>query len=210
MKKNETFVIKEVKLTQNKPLKTHKIDLTRKLVLTALFAAIITVSDAYLAFRIPNLGEYNFNLVISFFAGALLGGPFGFLAGILGDFFGWLLFVDGMFNPILSVASGFVCFLPGFLYSLNAKIKAKGRKAVNGMIILAVCFIFVFFVITVLVKSYGMWIFFSPKGHAKYGTFIAYAVVRMGTQWPNTLANLILSIVLYIPLKKIKYYKGIL
>ena len=186
----------------NSPLRA-----TMKIVLAALFAALLTVSDAYLAIRLPD-GEINFNLVISFFAGAVLGGPLGFVVGVLGDFLGWVLFVDGAYNPFCAAASGLVCFVPGLLFSLNKKRAEKGKRSINVIIVTLVCYVVCFLFFTILLKSFGLWIYTSSL-QSKY-TLIAYFIRRITIQSLNTAANFALSLALIVPLRKIKYFKRIL
>ncbi|MBQ9710154.1 MAG: ECF transporter S component [Clostridia bacterium] len=228
--RNKGFYIKEVCITpekqnivlpENKPwkvgesieasgagrVKKKKTSLTLRLVFTAMFAAVLTISDAYLAIRLPD-GEINFNLVISFFAGVFLGGPLGFVAGVVGDFFGWLLFVDGMYNPILSLTSGLVCFVPGIVFTLNNKRAQKGKRAINSYLLAFLSSVFCYVFFTIILKSFGLWIFTSSL-QSKYSLF-AYFIRRVITQSLNSLSNCALVLLLIFPLRKIKYFKGIL
>ena len=107
--------------------------ITKKIVLTALFCALLAVVNAYFTIRISPF-KVSLLICFSFFTGIVLGGWLGFVAGFVGDFLGWLLFVDGIYNPIIGVASGLFCFIPGILndsmikFNILKNVK-KGRES---------------------------------------------------------------------------------
>lgn len=175
---------------------------TMKIVLTAMMVALSAVVNSFVTLRIGTEFKFSFVLVIYFASAYILGAPLGFLVGFVGDLLGWLLFVDGAYNPIIGVSNGLLAFIPGILFGLKRPIK-KEIAFWKFCIITCIGFLLGYFICTVFLSSYGIWLYTSYI-QDKYGMLFAWLIYRAGAQLPNTLINLVLAIVIFIPLKRIK------
>lgn len=188
--------------------KTKKINKTTtlKIVLTGMFTALSAIANSYLVIRIGVDFRITFNLAVYFFAGIMLGAPLGFAVGVIGDFLGWLLFVDGTYNPIIALSSGLFCFIPGLFYWLYKRDDRVNNRGVAFIIFAIISYLICFVVCTMLLNSLGIWLYYTS------GTtpFFVYMVGRSLGQLPVTAVNFAVCIILYYSLKKIKYFKEIL
>ena len=180
-----------------------KENLTRKIVLTAVFTALATVVNSFVTIRVGPIFKFSPLLVIYFFAGYYLGAPLGFCVGLLGDIFGWLIFTDGAYNPFIGLSNGLCCAIPGLMFGLKrpcAKPTKYGIFVLKSFIAFVVCYL----LCTVFITSSGIWII-TAFIRGKYETLIAWFVYRATVQGPNNLVNFVMVILLYLPLRKIKY-----
>ena len=177
---------------------------TKKIVFTAVLTAVLAVINAFATIRISPTFKVSLLLCFSFFVGIVLGGWLGFVAGFVGDFLGWLLFVDGVYNPFIGVASGLFCFIPGFLNDLMVKFNIlrnlkKARIAVCFSVSALLCYV----VCTLFLTCVGIWVMagLNPENYgflAKYDTFWAYFAARAVSQLPNNVVNLFLAYGLFL------------
>ena len=175
---------------------------TMKIVLTAVLIALSAVVNSFVTLRIGTEFKFSFVLVIYFMAGYILGAPLAFAVGFLGDLIGWLLFVDGAYNPIIGVSNGLLAFIPGILFGFKRPI--KGEVSLLVFCIKAVIgFALGYFICTVVLSSYGIWLY-TAYIQGKYQTLMAWFLYRAGAQLPNTLINLVVTIAIFLPLKKVK------
>lgn len=185
--------------------------ITKKIVLTALFCALLAVVNAYFTIRISPTFKVSLLICFSFFTGIVLGGWLGFVAGFVGDFLGWLLFVDGIYNPIIGVASGLFCFIPGILndsmikFNIIKNVK-KGRVAVVFGVSAVLCYV----ICTLLLTSAGVWLAagINPENYTflnKYDSFWAYVAARAVSQFPNNLINMFLAYGVFCVFDTIKF-----
>jgi len=181
-------------------------ELTMKIVFAALFTSLCVIFNSIVQIRVSNDMRLSFNLLIYFFTGAILGGPLGFVVGFLSDLIGWVLYVDGTYNILLGISSGLFCLIPGLFFTLNNSEKREGRVSSPFILISITAYIICYLLCTVGLNSIGLWLVYGYKTK----TLFMYMVGRAGTQLPNTLANLIATVLIGIPLKRIRYFKEIL
>lgn len=193
MQKN-TQIVEECSLSKSASI-------TRKVVLTAAFTALATVANAFITVRVGTLFKFSPVLVIYFFAGYYLGAPLGFCVGAVGDVLGWLLFTDGAYNPLIGLANGLCCLIPGLVFGIKRYDKPTFLKfAVKSGISFLICYL----LCTVVITSYGIWLF-TAYIRDKYEMLFAWFIYRAGAQVLNNLSNYLLALLLFVPLGKISY-----
>ena len=176
-------------------------NLTKRLVLTAAFIALATVANAYITVRVGTLFKFSPVLVIYFFAGYYLGAPLGFLVGAAGDVLGWVLFTDGAYNPLIGLSNALCCLIPALMFGLKRPVKTSFLKfALKSGIAYIVCFL----LCTVGITSYGIWLY-TAYIRGKYETLVAWFIYRAGAQVLNNASNYAVTLLLFLPLGKIKY-----
>jgi hypothetical protein len=79
-------------------------------------------------------------------------------------------------------------------------------KALEFVIKTVVAYVIGFFVCTVFLSSLGIWLY-SSYIQGKYGTLLVWLVYRMGAQFLNTLVNAAVTIMIFLPLKRVKGIK---
>ena len=173
---------------------------TMKIVLTAVFVALSAVMNAFVTVRIGTEFKFSFTLIVYFLAGYILGAPLGFVVGFVGDLVGWILFVDGAYNPIIGVSNGLLAFIPGILFGLKRPFKKQISLPVFAVKTIVSYFIG-FALCTVLISSFGIWLY-SSYIQGKYATLIAWLIYRAGAQALNTAVNMIITVIIFIPLRK--------
>ena len=175
-------------------------NLTFKIVLAALFAAMVVGVNAIPVLKIGNSFKFSALLAVSFFIGVIFGGPIGFLVGFLGDLLGWIIHPDGAYNIFIGISSGLFCFFPGIYYSLFHRVKTGGLFpfVLTAVISYSTCFV----LCTMLINSYGIWVMYI--NHAKYQSFFAYVLSRSAVELINTATNFALTLSLYYPLREVK------
>ena len=183
-----------LKNNDNQTYVGKKLTPTMKIVLTAVFVALSAVVNAFVTIRITTELKFSLALVIYFMAGYCLGAPLGFVVGFVGDLLGWLLFVDGAYNPIIGVSNGLLVFIPGILFGLSRPFK-KQVSLLTFTVKAIIGFLLGYLVCTVCLSSIGIWIYTSFI-QGKYGTLTAWIIYRAGAQFFNTFVNLILTIII--------------
>ena len=195
-------------MQENSNINKKALSPTMKIVLTATFIALSAVINAFVTIRIGTDFKFSFALAVYFIAGYILGAPLGFLVGFVGDLLGWILFTDGAYNPIIGLSNGLFAFIPGILFGLKRPIK-RDIKLVGFIFYSVISFILTYLICTIFLTSLGSWLY-SSYLQGKYGTLIAWFIYRAGAQLSNTVINLALVILLYLPLKRIKVLKNYL
>lgn len=203
-------------LNDDKAIKNKKKNITQKIVLTAMFAAILVFINIFGTFRIGYTLKFSVLMAVSFFAGVVLGPYLGFFAGVVGDFLGWMLFVDGPYNPFICLASGLFCCIPAILNGLFIKISCFKSRNVRMTVVVLASAVLTYVLCTLLLTSYGVWFMAGmyPENYGfmqKYDAFSVYLGTRALSQLPNNAANAVLSLVVYFSVSKIsvinKYVK---
>ena len=184
---------------------SKRISPTMKIVLTAMLVALSAVINAFVTLRIGTEFKFSFTLIVYFLAGYVLGAPLGFIVGFAGDLLGWLLFVDGAYNPIIGISNGFLAFIPGIIFGLKRPFK-KGITLLSFSIKTVISYLIGFAFCTVFLSSLGIWLY-SGYIQGKYETLYAWFIYRAGAQALNTFVNMVLTVIIFIPLKKIKGIK---
>ena len=151
--------------------------------------------------RVGTLFKFSPVLVIYFFAGYYLGAPLGFLVGAAGDVLGWLLFTDGAYNPLIGLSNALCCLIPALMFGLKRPVKTTYLKfALKAGLAYLVCFL----LCTVGITSYGIWLY-TAYIQGKYETLIAWFIYRAGAQVLNNVSNYVVTLLLFLPLSKIRY-----
>ena len=182
-----------------------KLTPTMRVVLTAAFVALSTVINSYATIRIGTQFKLSLILIVYFMAGYILGGGLGLVVGFCGDLLGWLIFPDGAYNPIIGISNGLLALIPGVLFGLKRPFKRE-IKAAEFIIKAVIAYLIGFFVCTVFLSSLGIWLY-SSYIQGKYGTLLVWLAYRMGAQCLNTIVNAALTIVIFLPLKRVKGIK---
>ncbi len=177
-----------------------KLSPTMRLVLTAVLVALSTVINSYATIRIGTQLKLSFILIVYFMSGYILGGGLGFAVGFIGDFLGWLIFPDGAYNPIIGISNGLLALIPGILFGIKRPFE-KEVSNIEFIIKTAIAYLVGFVLCTVLLSSFGIWLY-SSYIQGKYGTLLAWFVYRAGAQGLNTLINAILTVIIFLPLKR--------
>lgn len=92
----------------------------RMIVLIGLLAAMSIVFGKLLAINIGNSLRISFENLPILMAGIFLGGPAGFLTGVLADVIGCLI-VGYSINPIITLAAGSIGLISGLMFKALAK-----------------------------------------------------------------------------------------
>ena len=108
-----------------RPAVTGKIGV-RMIVLIGLLAAMSIVFGKLLAINIGNSIRISFENLPILMAGIFLGGPAGFLTGVLADVIGCLI-VGYSINPIITLAAGSIGLIAGLMYRVQVKQKLPVR-----------------------------------------------------------------------------------
>ena len=96
------------------------------LVLMGLLAAMSIVLGKLLAINIGNSIRISFENLPILMAGIFLGGPAGFVTGVLADVIGCLI-VGYSINPIITLAAGSIGLIAGLLFRAQPKQKLPVR-----------------------------------------------------------------------------------
>ncbi len=175
-----------------KPIKRDKLTHTQKLVYISVLTAICTIANCFLTIPITPANSLSFTITVCFIAGYLLGAKAGFIVGFVGDLIGCIVFPQGVYLPLMSVASGLYGMIPGILFGyFNGKSKWTSyiKTALSALIIYIVC--------SVVLNSISLWILYSSK------TFSAYLIVRLPLMTLNAVINCALCMVIVTTLPRI-------
>lgn len=181
--------------TQKKPKKKGLA--VKVICYAAAFVALSVVTnvfEVYLGVNASN--KLSFNYTVCFFAGAFLGPFVGFIVGALGDVLGYLINpAGGAFNPAITVVTGLIGTISGLVFWI-AKKRGKGEK---DILLTVLSYVLILLVCTNL-NTLSMYFYYMS---GKYSTFWAYYIVRTPKQMIFWAANLVVSVLLIKPLKKV-------
>ena len=163
---------------------------TQKLVYTAMLTALCTILNCFITFYPQNYIAISFNSTICFVAGLLLGYKRGFCVGFLGDLIGAIIFPQGVYNPLIGLASGLFGFIPGLLFD-KFRINKYLLTVISSIITLILC--------TCFLNTFGLWLIY---GLGKK-TFFAYLFVRLPWQTFVAVGNAVLCLLLVAFLPKV-------
>ena len=197
----EVFLMEEK--DQQKKRSTFRLPV-KTLCYTAVIVALSVVCNVftvYMSFAGSN--ALSFTYTVCFIAGAFFGPFVGFLVGALGDLLGWVInSTGGAFNPLITLTSGLIGFIPGIVFMIAKKLKARfpDKKWIDPCAIL-VSFVIVWLICTNL-NTVIMYYFYIAGHSKKYTALGAYYVFRIPFQTLFWAMNLPLAFLLYYPLKK--------
>ncbi len=179
-----------------------------KLAFTAVFTAIMILANSFLTITVSKEFQFSVIIALGFYAGVLLGPVLGFTCGVLSDLLGWLFNSSFPYNPLINLSSGLFCLIPALMFMFVRKTgKTESRGYVFTMMSW-VSFFVCFLLCTELLTSLGLWLYSSNVNN------VSALWLLMGTraipQFCNSLVNYIIVLLLYIPLRKVKYFKNII
>ena len=114
--------------------------------------------------------------------------------GLLGDLIGCLIAPKGPFNPFIMVASALIGVLSGLAFKIP-KVNVYFKIIIGYLLIFVVC--------TLGLNTFGLWFFYAQGKKS----FIVYLIGRAPFQAINIAINIVITYLLYIPLKKIVFDK---
>ena len=179
-----------VTFTLVKPKRKLSLSPTQKIVYIALLTAICTVFNAFVTFYPVSYIAISFNATVCFVAGFLLGAKSGFAVGFLGDLLGAILFPQGVYNPLIGLASGLMGLIPGILFDYF-----YGNKYLKVVISAVLCLV----ICTSGLNTLGLYLIYGLGRK----TFWAYLIVRLPWQALVGAGNCILCIGLATLLPKV-------
>ncbi len=167
-----------------KPVKSYFT--TAKIAYIAMFVAINVVVGAIS----PRIGSLKVTLTytVCFIAGYFFGPLAGGLTGGRGDILGTLLSGNAP-NPIILLGNVLLGLIPGLI----SLIKIPKFKKATPYLGIAISYILVYVVCTLLINTYGLYLL----GMGNSNSFWVYVGIRAGTQTPIVAANLALTFVAY-------------
>ncbi len=166
-----------------KPIKRDRLTPTQRLVYIAVLTALCIVGNAFLTIPITPSNSISFTITICFVAGYLLGAKAGFTVGFLGDLIGCIIFPQGVYLPLMSIASGLYGMIPGVLFSYfkgDNKWGVYVKAGVSSALIYLIC--------SLVLNSVSLWLLYSSKA------FGAYLLVRLPIMSINAAVNLVLCV----------------
>ena len=157
---------------------------TKYIAYTAILVAINVIVNALPFPFVPGSGtKFSFTYIPTFLAGYYFGPGAGFLVGALGDVFGWLInSSDGAWSPLITLTSGLMGVIPGFVRYIPVKQKYKT----------AISFFSTYLIVSATLNSLITWFFF----YAGNKTFLGFLGFRMAIQLIVMLTNLVPTLVL--------------
>ena len=174
------------------PKHTVKLEGSKKIAVTAMLVALSFIANT-LAFG-TNLWKFSFVPTVSFIAGVLLGPGGGFTVGFLGDLIAGIIAPQGVYNPIIAIASSLWGFIPGVIFGYFRKHFIL-NTVINYVIGFIVCSLF-------LNTSATYFMYLSSS--TKYPTLISYVSYRIiPTLITVFVINTTLSALLYPIINKI-------
>lgn len=168
---------------------------TVRITYTALLTALATVFNIVTFYPVKYF-SLSFTAIPCFIAGIMLGPISGFTVGFLGDFIGFLIAPPGPYMPMVGIASGLMGFIPGMVFLLF-KFHPHLKIFISYILCLIIC--------TAGLNTLNIWLVYS----AGKTTFLSYLSLRLPFQVAVTVINMVLTILLYICLVKVKVIKKV-
>ena len=172
-----------------KPKRKVSVSNTQKIVYIALLTALCTAVNVLTYYPVSYIA-ISFTATVCFLAGFLLGAKAGFAVGFIGDLIGAILFPQGVYNPLIGLASGLMGLIPGVVFDYFG-----GNRYLKVVISAVLCLI----ICTSGLNTLGLYLIY---GLGKK-TFWAYLIVRLPWQVLVSAGNCALCILLAGILPKI-------
>ncbi len=166
----------------------------KRIAYLGVMTAIAVITNCFTVTVNSGANSISFNYVVCSLAGIFFGPISGGIVGLLGDLIGCLIAPKGPFNPFIMVASGLIGVLSGLAFKI---------PKLNVYIKIILAYVFIFIVCTLGLNTFGLW-FFYAKGKK---SFLIYLVGRAPFQAINIAINIVITYVLYVPLKKFVFDK---
>ena len=184
-----------VKSREKKEKKEKKLNI-KTICYCALMTALSVVANIFTVnFSVGGSNAVSFTYTVCFLGGAFFGPLAGFIIGVCGDVLGWLINSSGgAFNPVITLITGLIGVISGLVFFI-AKKCGKGDAVIPLTVI---SFIFILLICTNL-NTVALYFYYMS---AKY-SFKAYYILRVPKQIVFWAINMIISIILVKPMKKI-------
>ena len=166
----------------------------KRIAYLGVMTAIAVITNCFTVTVNSGANSISFNYVVCSLAGIFFGPISGGIVGLLGDLIGCLIAPKGPFNPFIMVASGLIGVLSGLAFKI---------PKLNVYIKIILAYVFIFIVCTLGLNTFGLW-FFYAKGKK---SFLIYLVGRAPFQAINVAINIVITYILYVPLKKFVFDK---
>ena len=166
----------------------------KRIAYLGVMTAIAVITNCFSITVNSGANSISFNYVICSLAGIFFGPISGGIVGILGDLIGCLIAPKGPFNPFIMIASGLIGVLSGIAFKI---------PKLNVYLKIIIGYVLIFIVCTLGLNTFGLW-FFYAKGKK---SFLVYLVGRAPFQAINVVINIVITYVLYVPLKKFVFDK---
>lgn len=169
----------------------------REITYLAVMVALAAIANV---FAIPLDGanrQISFAYIPAFIAGAYMGIIAGAIVGGLGDIIGCLIASQGVWLPLLTLASILLGVLPGVIFMLFEKPLSKKLNPIIARLILTWAgIVAILIVCTAGLNTLNIWFVFSSSSK----TFWAYLVFRFPLQALVAVINgVVLSVFVSIP-----------
>ena len=166
----------------------------KRLAYLGVMTAIAVITNCFSITVNSGANSISFNYVICSLAGIFFGPVSGGIVGLLGDLIGCLIAPKGPFNPFIMVASALIGVLSGLAFKIP-KVNVYFKIIIGYLLIFVVC--------TLGLNTFGLWFFYAQGKKS----FIIYLIGRAPFQAINIAINIVITYLLYIPLKKIVFDK---
>ncbi len=166
----------------------------KRIAYLGVMTAIAVITNCFSITVNSGANSISFNYVICALAGIFFGPVSGGVVGLLGDLIGCLIAPKGPFNPFIMIASALIGVLSGLAFKI---------PKLNVYLKIILAYIFIFIVCTLGLNTFGLW-FYYAQGKK---TFLVYLIGRAPFQAINIVINIVITYVLYIPLKKFVFDK---
>ncbi len=180
---------------------------SKRIALIGVFIALCVAINSFEINLSPEL-KLSFTITICTLAGLFTGFIGGALTGFLGDILG-CLFTGLTPIPLLSLSNTLLGLIPGLAFDLY-RMFAKKPSAIIGVVIVVVCQLILFGLVTLLINPYAIWTFYGI-GAKVTKTYTAWVIARVfPIQFINSTMNLVLSCLLFVAVLKIPFFKDYL
>ena len=172
---------------------------------TALLMALSVVANVFtFYFGFAGKNALSFTYTVCFVAGAFFGPFVGFLVGVGGDVLGWLVNpAGGAFNPFITLTSGLLGLIPGIVFLIVKKCSGKKCIGAKWMPLWTVISYILVWAVCTNLNTIIMFYYYISGVSTKYTALGAYYVYRIPFQTLFWACNLVLSLLLVVPIKKL-------
>ncbi len=165
----------------------------KRIAYLGVMTALAVVTNVFTVVVNNGASAISFNYVICSLAGIFFGPISGGIVGLLGDLIGCLIAPKGPFNPFIMIASGLIGVISGLTFKI---------PKVHPLFKILIGYLLIFIVCTLGLNTFGLW-FYYAQGKK---TFWVYLGARAPFQAINIAINIVITYVLYFPLKKLNIF----
>lgn len=171
----------------------------------AVLVALSVIANTFTVYmNFSGSNALSFTYTVCFLAGAFFGPFAGFIVGACGDLIGWLINpAGGSFNPLLTLTSGLLGLIPGVIFMLRNNFSSRKKIPLKFMPVWTIIAFVAVWLVCTNANTLIMYYFYIAGFSKKYTSFWPYYIYRIPFQTLFWAINLVLSIALAVPLKKI-------